>query len=114
MGLRRYAVPFGPAQWPRDVEILPLSGDARVAVGEAILLRIRGLGYKPECLVLNKCDKLSSREATALARQMGGVPISALTGWGVEELLRQAELLLFPADVEEIGARRIHAIGRGA
>jgi GTP-binding protein HflX len=87
--------------------------EVRIEDVRALLVEL-GLGDKPECLVLNKCDKLSRREATALARQMGGVPISALTGWGVEELLRQAELLLFPADAEEFGPTQVHAIGRGA
>jgi 50S ribosomal subunit-associated GTPase HflX len=64
------------------------------------LVKQLGLGEKPECLVLNKCDKLPRREAAMLARQLGGVPISALTGWGVEDLLRRAELMLFPGELE--------------
>jgi GTP-binding protein HflX len=78
------------------------------------LLKQLGLGGKPECLVLNKCDKLPRREAVVLARQLGGVPISALTGWGVEELLRTAELMLFPGDLEEIQTAGVGVIGRGA
>jgi GTP-binding protein HflX len=87
--------------------------EVRIEDVRALLVEL-GLGDKPECLVLNKCDKLPPREATALARQMGGVPISALTGWSVEELLGQAELLLFPAEAEELGPTQVQSIGRGA
>ncbi|MCH7812857.1 MAG: hypothetical protein IID40_02430, partial [Planctomycetes bacterium] len=41
IGLRRYAAPFADLQWPRRVEIVPLSFDTRVAVGEAVNLELR-------------------------------------------------------------------------
>lgn len=40
-GLQRYSVPLSPVQWPRDVEIVPLTGDTLVAVGESATLRMR-------------------------------------------------------------------------
>ncbi|MCP4249154.1 MAG: hypothetical protein GY778_19085, partial [bacterium] len=41
IGLRRYAAPLADVQWPRRVEIIPLSVDTRVAVGEAVNLELR-------------------------------------------------------------------------
>ena len=64
------------------------------------LLRELGLAEKPECLVLNKCDKLPAQEAAALARKLGGVPISAKNGTGLEELLFAIEPLAFPGRSE--------------
>jgi GTP-binding protein HflX len=75
------------------------------------LLRELGLGEKPECLVLNKCDKLPPKEAAALARQLGGVPISAKTGTGLRELLWTVEPLAFPGEIETPAA---HVVGGGA
>ncbi len=46
MGLQRYLTPFSAPRWPREVQIVPLSADSRVAVGESMTLRmkvIRGL-----------------------------------------------------------------------
>lgn len=40
-GARRYATPFSGLEWPREVEILSLSQDASVPVGEALTLRMR-------------------------------------------------------------------------
>lgn len=41
IGIQRYAQPFGDAQWPRNIEIEPLSGNLKVARGEAVTLRMR-------------------------------------------------------------------------
>ena len=74
------------------------------------LLEELGLGDKPECLVLNKCDTLPAKEAAALARQLGAVPISAKTGAGVMELLRMVEPLAFPG---EVGTPTGQVVGTG-
>ncbi len=41
MGLQRYIYPFGSISWPKNVEIVPLSKDLSVAVGDAVTLRMR-------------------------------------------------------------------------
>ncbi|MEE8558108.1 MAG: GTPase HflX [Myxococcota bacterium] len=76
------------------------------------LLAGLGLSEKPECLVLNKCDKLPAGEAAGLARQFGGVPISALAGDGVQELLQKVEPLIF-SGTEDEGAAVLEYAGRG-
>ena len=46
VGLYRYIHPWGEIEWPRDVSILPLTGDRTVAVGESVTVRMnvqRGL-----------------------------------------------------------------------
>jgi len=40
-GVVRYTDPFGDTQWPRTVEIEPLTHDVAVAVGESALVRMR-------------------------------------------------------------------------
>ena len=40
-GVVRYVYPFGPTEWPRRVQIAPLTGDEIVAVGESVVLRMR-------------------------------------------------------------------------
>jgi GTP-binding protein HflX len=55
-----------------------------------------GLGDRPECLILNKCDRLEPTEAAQLARQLGGVAVSAKTAAGLEGMLETVERLAFP------------------
>jgi GTP-binding protein HflX len=55
-----------------------------------------GLGHLPECLILNKCDTLPAQTAAGIARQFGGVPVSAKTGAGLEAMLESLEPLAFP------------------
>ncbi|UCC32630.1 MAG: hypothetical protein JSU86_10170 [Phycisphaerales bacterium] len=46
VGLYRYIHPWGEIEWPRNVSILPLTGDRTVAVGESVTVRMavqRGL-----------------------------------------------------------------------
>jgi GTP-binding protein HflX len=57
-----------------------------------------GLDDRPECLILNKCDRLDSTEAAQLARQLRGAPVSAKTEAGLEEMLEQVERLVFPSE----------------
>ena len=62
-------------------------------------LRELELGDKPECLILNKCDRLERAEAVKLAQRLGGIPISARTGSGLEVMLETVEKLAFPGGV---------------
>ena len=63
------------------------------------------LDDKPQCLVLNKCDRLSPDLARRVARRLGGVAISAETGEGEAELLERVEPLVVPGrEPEEPGA----------
>jgi GTP-binding protein HflX len=57
-----------------------------------------GLSDKPEQLVLNKCDRLPDFEAERLARDTGGVAISALTGAGLPDLLEALAKVAFPTE----------------
>ena len=62
-----------------------------------------GAGAIPEVLVLNKIDQLSGSERARLARRYSGsVPVSALTGEGIDGVLQTLELTLPdpPVDVE--------------
>ena len=59
------------------------------------LLDELGLGDKPECLILNKCDRLGAVEAERIARRCGGISISALRGHGLERVLEAVESLTF-------------------
>lgn len=40
-GWQRYTAPLGPTEWPRTVEIEPLTGDLKVALGESAAIRMR-------------------------------------------------------------------------
>ena len=65
-----------------------------------------GLADKAECLILNKCDRMPREEVARIAHRLGGVPISARTGEGVEAALLAVEKLAFPgADGFAIQAR---------
>ena len=54
-----------------------------------------GFDGKPELLVFNQIDRLGEAEAQALARRYQAIPISALTGAGLRELLTEAEEVLW-------------------
>jgi GTP-binding protein HflX len=54
-----------------------------------------GLDLKPEILVFNQIDRIPADEARALARRYQAVPVSALKGEGLRELLARAEELLW-------------------
>jgi len=62
-----------------------------------------GLAAKPECLILNKCDRLEPAEVARLARRLGGIPISAQTGAGVAEMLEAVESLVFSSSESREG-----------
>lgn len=60
-----------------------------------------GAGSVPEVLVLNKIDRRSGSERARLARRYpGSVPVSALSGEGVQGLLETLELTLPHPPVE--------------
>ncbi len=54
------------------------------------------LAHKPECLILNKCDRMDRGEGARIAHRLGGTPISALRGDGIEAMLEAVEKLAFP------------------
>lgn len=54
-----------------------------------------GLDDKPELLVFNQIDRMPAEEATALARRYRAIPVSALEGIGLRELLAEAERILW-------------------
>jgi GTP-binding protein HflX len=56
-----------------------------------------GLGYcdVPELLVFNKADRMPPDEAHTIASRLGGVAVSAATRAGLEDLLTNAERLLW-------------------
>jgi GTP-binding protein HflX len=60
----------------------------------ATLLEL-GLADKPECLILNKCDAAPADQTARLAARLGGVPVSALTGEGLQAMLEAVEALAF-------------------
>ena len=65
---------------------------------EAVRHILEGLGLddKPECLILNKCDRLGAEQISSLATSLEAVPVSALRGTGISEMLAAAEVLAFP------------------
>jgi GTP-binding protein HflX len=89
--------------------------DRQVAAVRDVLAEI-GAGGIPEVLALNKVDLLSGEARTRLVRRFpGAVPVSALTGEGLEELLEAVSdalpappvevTLLVPFDREDVVAR---------
>jgi GTP-binding protein HflX len=66
-----------------------------------------GLGEKPELLVFNQADRLSAGVAEAIAKRSGGVAVSALKGWGLNDLLRAAERILWSEDISDVERRRL-------
>jgi GTP-binding protein HflX len=60
-----------------------------------------GAARIPEVLALNKIDRLSEHERARLLARVEGVPVSALTGEGLEDLMERVEATLprFPVEV---------------
>ncbi len=54
-----------------------------------------GFSDKPELLIFNQADRLPDGEISALARRYDAIPISALKGTGLHELLAKAEDILW-------------------
>ena len=57
-----------------------------------------GFDQKPELLVFNQIDRLSPEEGDALSKRYQAIPISALEGQGLRELLEEAEQVLWDDD----------------
>lgn len=57
-----------------------------------------GIDQKPELLVFNQIDRLPPEEALAIAKRYDAIPISALKGEGLRELLTEAEEILWDDD----------------
>jgi GTP-binding protein HflX len=57
-----------------------------------------GFSDKPELLIFNQADRLPEDEIMALASRYDAIPISALKGTGLRELLAKAEELLWEND----------------
>jgi GTPase len=70
--------------------------DAQIEAVERILHGLE-LGATPRLLVWNKCDRLAPDLRAPLLRARGGVAISAARKEGFEQLLAEADRLLFPA-----------------
>ena len=57
-----------------------------------------GINEKPELLVFNQIDRLPPEEALAIAKRYDAIPVSALKGEGLRELLTEAEEILWDDD----------------
>ncbi len=66
-----------------------------------------GLSGAPELLIFNKADRLPPGEGEAIAARLGGVAISAASRFGLEDLLKKAEELLWSR--EELAGVARHA-----
>jgi GTP-binding protein HflX len=58
-------------------------------------LKELGLADKPECLILNKADRLPAERAEKIAQRLDGIAVSAVTGAGLERMLARVEELAF-------------------
>jgi GTP-binding protein HflX len=68
--------------------------DRRISAVRDVLGEL-GLDGKPELLVFNQIDRLPDDEVAGLAKRYHALPISALEGIGLRELLTQAEEILW-------------------
>jgi GTP-binding protein HflX len=68
--------------------------DRRIQAVHEVLGEL-GFDQKPELLVFNQIDRMPEHESAALARRYQAIPISALEGRGLRELLTRAEELLW-------------------
>jgi GTP-binding protein HflX len=67
---------------------------------QAVLSEL-GIPEKPALTVLNKCDRLDSGHTIArLAKEWDALPVSALTGSGIPELLQEVERRVNPPRLE--------------
>ena len=96
-----------------DASVLLLVSDLSDPAVESHIESVRAtlkeleLDGKPECLILNKCDRLSEAESLRLAHRLGGIPVSALTGQGLAEMLEAVEELAFPGPEGFSGRLRV-------
>ncbi|MCP4904591.1 MAG: GTPase HflX [bacterium] len=78
--------------------------DRRIKAVREVLGEL-GLDQKPELLVFNQIDRLPEAEIEALARRYQAIPISALEGRGLRELLTHAEDILWDDDAHHPGEK---------
>jgi GTP-binding protein HflX len=71
--------------------------DRRLSAVHSVLGDL-GFSDKPELLIFNQADRLPEDEIMALASRYDAIPISALKGTGLRELLAKAEELLWEND----------------
>jgi GTP-binding protein HflX len=76
------------------IDVATPDWEGRIAAVRQILDGI-GISDTPELLVFNQIDRLPAREARALLENNAGVAISALKRIGLQELLSDAEELLW-------------------
>jgi hypothetical protein len=66
-GYYRYVFPYGALEWPRRVEILQLTGDARVPMGESHTARVRIVrGDRPGLRPVLQCRDRGGRTAFSM------------------------------------------------
>ncbi|MFK7896956.1 MAG: GTPase HflX [Myxococcota bacterium] len=68
--------------------------DRRIEAVRGVLGEL-GFDKKPELLVFNQIDRMPTDEADALAKRYDAIPVSALKGDGLRELLIRAEEILW-------------------
>lgn len=71
--------------------------DRRIEAVRGVLGEL-GFDQKPELLVFNQVDRMPEEEATALANRYDAIPVSALKGTGLRDLLVRAEEILWDDD----------------
>jgi GTP-binding protein HflX len=76
------------------VDVATPDWERRIAAVRKVLDEI-GISDTPELLVFNQIDRLPAREAKSLLEKNTGVAISALKRIGLEDLLSDAEELLW-------------------
>jgi GTP-binding protein HflX len=85
----------------RDASVLLHVADISSASLESHIDSVRGtlkelgLAEKPECLILNKADRLPAERAEKIAQRLDGIAVSAVTGAGLERMLARVEELAF-------------------
>ncbi len=77
--------------------------ERRIAAVREVLGQI-GVSATPELLVFNQIDRLPPGEGQAIAARHGGVPVSALTRRGLEELVARADAMLGEDEAERAPA----------
>ena len=83
-GLQRYVAPTSAIEWPREVQIVPLTGDMLVAVGESATLRMRVIrGHDPGLRCVMHLRSSDGQRSTLTMRREGEseytTTISAIT-----------------------------------
>jgi len=85
IGLQRYANPLGEVEWPRSVEIVPLTGDLKAAIGDSVTVRMKVARGEQDALrgVVRLRDGDGEPTALAMRRDADGTyqaTIDAVTG----------------------------------